>query len=100
KEYINQETGKKRKLTSLRSFYNYYYKKEMIETNPPALVDLPRIHQKEIIRLDPDEVAKLLDEVESGRSLTKSQLKYHNKTKARDLAIITLLLGTGIRVSE
>ena len=25
---------------------------------------------------------------------------YYEKTKARDLAIVTLLLGTGIRVSE
>lgn len=100
KEYINSATGKKRKLTTLRSFYNYFFKNEMIETNPPSLVNIPKIHQKEIIRLDIDEVAKLLDEVESGENLTKSQKKYHKKTKNRDLAVITLLLGTGIRVSE
>lgn len=99
-EKTNQETGKKRKLISLRTFYNYYFKKEMIHTNPAALVDIPKLHQKEIIRLDVDEVVKMLDQVESGENMTKSQLKYHNKTKTRDLAIITLLLGTGIRVSE
>ncbi len=97
---LNQENGKKRKLISLRSFYNYFYKREMIQYNPAALVDIPKLHQKEIIRLDIDEVAKMLDEVESGENMTKSQQKYHNKTKVRDLAIITLLLGTGIRVSE
>ena len=32
--------------------------------------------------------------------MTKGQLKYHSKTKVRDLALMTLLLGTGIRVSE
>ena len=100
KEYINSATGKKRKLTTLRSFYNYFFKKEIINTNPASLVNIPKIHQKEIIRLDIDEVAKLLDEVESGKSLTPSQQKYHKKTRKRDLAIITLLLGTGIRVSE
>ena len=100
KEYINSATGKKRKLTTLRSFYNYYFKNEMIETNPTLLVNLPKINSKEIIRLDPDEVAKLLDEVESGENLTEKQKAYHNKTKTRDLAIITLMLGTGIRVSE
>lgn len=100
KEHINDENGKKRKLIALRSFYNYYYRKQMIETNPPAFVKVPKMHQKEIIRLEVDEVARLLDEVESGSSMTKSQLKYHNKTKVRDLAIMTLLLGTGIRVSE
>jgi integrase/recombinase XerC len=99
-EHLNNETGKKRKLISLRSFYNYYFKKEMIITNPPALVDIPKLHQKEIIRLEIDEVARMLDQVENGENMTKSQLKYHEKTKVRDLAIITLLLGTGIRVSE
>jgi site-specific recombinase XerD len=99
-EYINQENGKKRKLISLRSFYNYYFKKEMIITNPAALVNIPKLHTKEIIRLDIDEVARLLDQIESGEKMTKQQLKYHEKTKKRDLALITLLLGTGIRVSE
>mgnify|MGYP001944471362 FL=1 len=100
KEYINEESARKRKLISLRSLYNYCYKREWIETNPASKVDIPKLHQKEIVRLDIDEVAMLLDEVESGESLTKSQKKYHNKTKVRDLAIMTLLLGTGIRVSE
>ncbi len=99
-EYLNNETGKKRKLICLRSFYNYYFKKEMIFTNPAALVNIPKLHEKEIIRLDVDEVAKMLDEVESGENMTASQKKFHNKTKVRDLAIITVLLGTGIRVSE
>lgn len=100
KEHLNGEKGKKRKLVSLRSFYNYFFKKEMIQTNPAALVSIPKLHDKEIIRLDIDEVARLLDEVESGEDMTKAQQKYHEKTKLRDLALMTLLLGTGIRVSE
>ena len=73
----------------------------MIQTNPTLLVDMPKLHEKEIIRLDPDEVARLLDFVEScGEGLTPHQKAYYEKTKERDLAIITLLLGTGIRVSE
>jgi site-specific recombinase XerD len=42
----------------------------------------------------------LLDQVESGEKLTERQKKYHEQTKTRDLAIMTLMLGTGIRVSE
>jgi site-specific recombinase XerD len=61
---------------------------------------MPRIHDKNIVRLDVDEVSTLLDEVESGENLTKNQQRFHEKTKTRDIAIITLLLGTGIRVSE
>lgn len=97
----NGEKGLKRKLSSLRTFYSYFFKKELIQTNPTLLVDMPKLHEKEIIRLDPDEVAQLLDFVEScGEGMTPHQKAYYEKTKARDLAIITLLLGTGIRVSE
>lgn len=100
KEHTNEERGKMRKLASLRTFYNYFFTSELIEKNPAALVPMPKYHQKEIIRLDYDEVAKLLDEVEFGGNLTKKQANFHNKTKIRDLALLTLLLGTGIRVSE
>jgi len=99
-EVLNDERGKSRKLASLRSFYNYYFRNELIESNPPALVPMPKLHEKEIIRLEPDEVATLLDQVEAGTNLTKKQLSYHSKTVIRDMAILTLLLGTGIRVSE
>lgn len=100
KEYMNDERGKARKLSSLRSFYSYFYCNEMIEKNPAVLVSMPKLHEKEIVRLDGDEVAILLDTVESGDKLTKQQLKYHEKTKLRDTALLTLLLGTGMRVSE
>lgn len=100
KEYTNDERGKKRKLASLRSFYNYYYQAELIEKNPAVLVPLPKLHDKEIIRLDPAEVAILLDQVEDGTGLTKAQKRFHQATKIRDVAMLTLLLGTGIRVSE
>lgn len=96
----NDERGKARKLSALRSFYNYFYENEMIQTNPASLVPLPKRHEKEIIRLEPNEVAILLDQVEEGTKLTKKELEYHKKTKLRDVALLTLLLGTGIRVSE
>lgn len=99
-EVMNRERGIMRKISSLKSFYNYYYRNERIKNNPAALVQLPKLHEKEIIRLDVDEVALLLDEVENGEKLTDKQRAYHNKTRIRDLALMTLLLGTGIRVSE
>ena len=99
-EVVNKERGIMRKIASLKSFYNYFYRNEMLKNNPAALVQLPKLHEKEIIRLDIDEVALLLDEVERGDSLTKQQKAFHEKTKLRDLAMLTLLLGTGIRVSE
>ena len=100
KEITNDERGKARKLSALRSFYNYYFQNELISNNPASLVPIPKRHQKEIIRLEPNEVAILLDQVEDGSKLTKKELEYHKKTKIRDVALLTLLLGTGIRVSE
>lgn len=66
-EIMNKERGIMRKISSLKSFYNYFYRNERIKNNPAALVRLPKIHEKEIIRLDIDEVALLLDE-EIGRA--------------------------------
>lgn len=100
REITNDERGKERKLAALRSFYNYFYQSELIKNNPAALVPMPKKHEKEIIRLEPNEVAILLDQVEDGAKLTKKELEYHKKTKLRDVALLTLLLGTGIRVSE
>lgn len=99
-ERSNHSRGIMRKISALKTLYNYLFRKEMIKTNPAALIVLPRTPQKEIIRLDVDEVANLLDEVESGEKLTAKQQQFHEKTKIRDLAMLTLLLGTGIRVSE
>lgn len=101
KQMMNTERGVYRKMSSLRSMYAYFYKREMIKTNPTLLVDMPKIHEKNIIRLEPDEVAELLDYIEkAGESLTGQRKAYYEKTKKRDFAIVTLLLGTGIRVSE
>lgn len=98
--YQNNAQGKARKLACLRTFYHYFYKREMIKSQSIMLVDLPKINEKNIVRLEVDEVAKMLDVVESGAKLTKRQQIYHEHTKKRDLALVTLLLGTGIRVSE
>lgn len=99
-EHINGERAIKRKVSSLKSFYNYFLQSERITKNPAALLQAPKLHDKNIIRLDPGEVADLLDQVETGDKLTQKQRAFHEKTAIRDLALITLLLGTGIRVSE
>lgn len=98
---MNSLPGIKRKLSALRSFYAYLFKQQMIRTNPTVMIDMPKIHEKTIVRLDADEVAILLDYVENcGQTLSGKALAYYNKTRERDIALITLLLGTGIRVSE
>ncbi len=100
KERMNDEKSRARKLSTLKSFYRYFYCNEMITTNPAALVPMPKIHEKEIIRLDINEVVELLDLVERGEKLTSGEKRYFNKNSIRDFAILTVMLGTGIRVSE
>ncbi|MEL7602061.1 MAG: tyrosine-type recombinase/integrase [Bacillota bacterium] len=100
REIVNHERAKARKLSTLRSFFKYFFKREMLQNNVASLVEIPKLHERAIIRLEPNEVADLLDTVEAGSGLSPSQKKYHKFTKARDSAILTLFLGTGIRISE
>ncbi len=100
-ERLNSATAIKRKMSALRSLFNYLYKNQIIDTNAPIQVDMPKLHEKAIVRFDNDEVAQFLDVVENGpQNMTKTAEKFHDRNKIRDLAIMTLLLGTGIRVSE
>ena len=98
------ETGKARKLSTLRAFYKYFFNKNLLPANTPTKVSMPKIHEKEIVRLDSndkiDEIGNMIYTVETGAGLTKKQRDFHNTTKLRDTAIITLFLGTGIRISE
>ena len=72
----------------------------MVQTNPALLVNTPKVRKKEIVTLSPDEITKIMDKINSGQGLSKKQLKFADKTRYRDIAIFTLLLTTGIRVSE
>ncbi|MEG1676063.1 MAG: tyrosine-type recombinase/integrase [Clostridia bacterium] len=96
----NHECGVMRKLSSLRSFFDYMFKQERIPGNIAALVSLPKLHEKPIMHLIGEEIDRLLCVAEDGAQLTTVQQRYHNITKLRDYAILMLFLGTGIRVSE
>ena len=96
----NNERAKARKLSAIRSLFKYLYKKSLLETNCAALVDTPKLHEKAIVRLEANEVADLLDATEQGSGMSKAQRRFHEATKARDVAILSLFLGTGIRISE
>lgn len=96
----NGEKGIARKLSSIRSIYKYFYKKGVIETNITEKLETPKIHEKPIIRLSSKEASSLLNIIDSGSGLSDKQLAYHEKTKIRDIAVFTLFLTTGIRISE
>ena len=100
-EQKNGASSIARKISSLRSFFDYFYKKEILTKNVAMQVDMPKQHEKAIIRLEPDEVVIMLDNIDNyEKQLTGKKKDFFLKTKIRDIAIITLFLGTGIRVSE
>lgn len=99
------ENGKKsiaRKMTSLRGLYEYHYMHKNISDNPMLLVPLPHLKKdKNIVRMNNYEVQSILQAIEMGNiNMSERQRKYCKKTAKRDLAILTLMLNTGIRVSE
>ena len=99
---LNHGAGIARKLSALSSFFDYLYKRDLIKNNPCDKVIKPKQEKdKRIVKMSPDEVVKFLDAIENGcQSFTPKQQAYLKNTRERDLAIATLLLGTGIRVSE
>ncbi len=100
KPLVNHELAIKRKLSALRSFYEFLFKNHRIEANVLTLVSLPKIHEKPIIRLSQDELQRMLSQSATGEGLTKKQKEFQKLTSKRDFALISLFLGTGIRVSE
>ncbi|MBQ9008879.1 MAG: tyrosine-type recombinase/integrase [Clostridia bacterium] len=100
REYVNHEYGIKRKYASLRGFFKYLFSEGLVSGNVASLVPLPKLHERAIIRLDIDEVARILDVAETGQDLPKTYQTYHRVTSKRDVALLSLFLGTGIRISE
>ena len=96
----NSERGKARKLASVRSFFKYLFNHDMISSNVASKVPTPKLHNKEIVRLERDEVARMLDAVARPSTFSERQKEYNKNTFERDNAIVTLFLGTGIRISE
>lgn len=76
------------KISSLKSFFKYYQKREKIKVNPLANIKSPKIAKKLPTYLTLEEVSKLLD------------LEIKSPYDARNKAILELLYSSGIRISE
>ena len=100
KPVVNHELAIKRKLCSLRAFYDFLFMAKRVPSNVTQLVSLPKIHEKPIIRLTEDEMTRILSIAETGEKLTPRQQAYQKLTAKRDYAMLALFLGTGVRVSE
>ncbi len=97
---MNTETGKARKIASLRSCFRFLFKHQLLRANYAELLETPKIKQKEIVRLTSEEASNIIAVIRSGEGLTSRQKEYQKKTLLRDIAICIMFLTTGIRVSE
>lgn len=103
KDGRERKNGRKsiaRKLSSLRRFFGYLFESEMIASDEIRKIAMPKVHHKEIIRMESDEANNFLNAIEHGTNMTPQQKAYHEKQSERDTAIAYLMLSTGIRVSE
>ncbi|MBR6352355.1 MAG: tyrosine-type recombinase/integrase [Firmicutes bacterium] len=91
---------KARRISSLRSFYKYYFKIGDIENNLADKMDLPKIPDKNISVMDKGQVTRILEAVKDTEGLSGLDLSRHERLISRDYAIMMLFFGTGIRVSE
>lgn len=100
-EHQNDIPSIRRKITAIRRFFNFLYETEVINTNEIQKVKTPKLPKKKpIVYMTHDESKDFLDNVSNGTELTEREKIFHDKLKDRDLAIIYLMLSTGIRISE
>ena len=87
-ERNNSSFARARKIASIKSFFKYCETKlKIINNNPCRELEVPKKPNKQINYLNLDESKKLLKDI-VGRN------------KKRDLAILTLFLNCGLRLSE
>lgn len=99
--HSNGDAALQRAMSALRGYFSYEVIHENLTKNPMVGAAKPRrVKEKPIERLSTDQAAELLAGVEASNSGTDRSRAFTVKTQLRDTAIVTLLLNTGIRISE
>ena len=84
-----KKTSIARKLATLRTFFQFLVREEVIEANPAKLVATPRKEKKLPVHLSIEDAIRFIETPDAETDFGK-----------RDRAILELLYATGIRVSE
>lgn len=100
KVYRNSQSTLEHYTSAISELYSYYIKRQHLNFNPVDAIDREKKKKKKIVRLENDEKERFLNAAEYGTGLTQHQQKFHQKSKTRDMAILSLFLDTGMRVSE
>lgn len=101
--YENDKSSLSRKKSSVSVLFKYLYRDQLVSKNITDGFDpirLPKPGEREIKALQDDEVMRMLDAVDTGEGLTKSEYNYWLKTKYRDKLILLILTTYGLRLSE
>lgn len=97
----NENVSICRKLSAIKGLYSFLYKSDLIKENLTQKIKTPKVPKKSIITMNNSETRRFLNEVENGNeNLSEKSLSYHEKQKIRDITLMEVLLGTGMRVSE
>ncbi len=89
-ENRNQPITRRRKLTSLRNFFEYLEGEGEIKNNPAKYVVMPKVSQKEPQSISEKEIKKILSHIQKDQS----------RFRKRNYLMIKILAETGIRLSE
>lgn len=88
KERNNSQYARARKVASIRSFFKYLTDKcKIIEENPTKELETPKIYSRHPVHLQLKEAQDLIYSIQGRHQI-------------RDIAIITLFLNCGLRLSE
>jgi integrase/recombinase XerC len=90
----NRKSSIARKISTLRSFFKFLVREQLVTSNPVKSVSTPKVEKPLPTTLTVDEAFRLME-----IPVEKSRLRVEKKGR-RDRAILELLYSSGIRVSE
>jgi integrase/recombinase XerC len=94
----NKKSSIARKISTLRSFFKYLVREQVIPSNPAKSVSTPKVEKTLPTTLTVDEAFRLMESPKSIRE--KSSSEAVKERRLRDRAILELLYSSGLRVSE
>ena len=92
-------SAKARNLAAVRGLYKYLLKNRLVDSNPAALADTPKTKEKDVVYMNGAQVETVFEKLRT-TDIGRERKQFAERSRLRDTAMITLLLYTGIRVSE
>jgi integrase/recombinase XerC len=93
----NRKSSIARKISTLRSFFKYLIREQVIPSNPAKSVSTPKVEKTLPTTLTVDEAFRLM---ESPKSIPGTSSEVSKESRVRDRAILELLYSSGLRVGE